>query len=350
VAKKMTTMNATTPQTRIATFGELLLRMNVIDGYRFTQANEMRIHVGGAEANVCVLLSQLGIQTVYITRLPQNDLAQLALNELQKHKVNTSNCVYGGERLGLYFVEAGNQIRQSQVIYDRSNSSFATIQENQIDWNIALNDATHFHWSGISPGVSYEAGLVCKEAILTAHKKGLSISSDFNFRSKLWQYGKHPSEIMPDLLQYSTITVADLDSVEIYFGIKTDKKESDADRFQKTFELLKEKMPFLKTLAMSFRKSDGSAHLYKGLLLHEGIFYETKEHKIHLVTDQIGSGDAFTAGLLYGLTNNFSGQETIDWATACGVIKQSIPGDFAISNITEISHFIKNGSSNRINR
>ncbi|MEP6931818.1 MAG: sugar kinase [Flavobacterium sp.] len=343
-------MNTNTPQTKIAAFGELLLRMNVVDGYRFTQANEMRIHVGGAEANVCVLLSQLGIQTDYITRLPENDLAQLALNELQKYKVNTSNCIYGGERLGLYFVEAGNQIRQSQVIYDRSNSSFATIRENQIDWNVVLNEATHFHWSGISPGVSYEASLVCKEAILTAHKKGLPISSDFNFRSKLWQYGKHPSEIMPDLLQYSTITIADLDAVEIYFGIKTDVKESDADRFQKTFELLKVKMPFLKTLAMSFRKSDGPAHLYKGLLLHEGNFYETKEQKINLVTDQIGSGDAFTAGLLYGLTNKFSGQECIDWATACGVIKQSVPGDFAISTPREINHFIKNGSSNRINR
>lgn len=343
-------MNTTTSQTRIATFGELLLRMSVADGNRFTQANKIKIHVGGAEANVCVLLSQLGIPTDYITRLPENDLAQLALNELQKYKVNTSKCVYGGERLGLYFVEAGNQIRQSQVIYDRSNSSFATIQKDQINWDLALADVTHFHWSGISPGVSNEAGLACKEAILAAHKKGLPISSDFNYRSKLWQYGKHPSEIMPDLLQYSTITVADLDAIEIYFGIKTDIAASDADRFKQTFELLKTKMPFLKTLAMSFRKSDGPAHLYKGLLLHEGGFYETKEQKIHLVTDQIGSGDAFTAGLLYGITHNFSGQECIDWATACGIIKQSVPGDFAISTPTEISHFIKNGSSNRINR
>lgn len=343
-------MNTNIPQTKIATFGELLLRMSVPNGNRFTQAGEMKIHVGGAEANVCVLLSQLGISTDYITRLPQNDLAQLALNELQKYKVNTTNCIYGGDRLGLYFVEAGNQIRQSQVIYDRSNSSFATIGEKQINWEEVLSDATHFHWSGISPGVSYEAGLVCKEAILAAHKKGIPISSDFNFRSKLWQYGKHPSEILPELLHYSTITVADLDSVEIYFGIKTDPKESEENRFQKTFELLKGKMPFLKTLAMSFRKSDGPAHLYSGMLLHDGNFYQTKENKIHLVTDQIGSGDAFTAGLLYGLSHQLSGQECIDWAVACGVIKQSIPGDFAITNPAEISHFIKNGSSNRINR
>ncbi|MCV9930226.1 sugar kinase [Flavobacterium sp. LS1R49] len=343
-------MKSKIPQTKIATFGELLLRMGVPNGSRFTQAKEMQVHIGGAEANVCVLLSQLGINTNYITRLPKNDLSQLALNELHKYKVDTTDCIYGGDRIGLYFIESGNQIRQSQVIYDRSNSAFATIDENEINWDEVLEDATHFHWSGISPGVSNEAGLVCKKAILSAHRKGITISSDFNFRTKLWQYGKKPSEIMPELLYYSTLTVADLDSVEIYFGIKSDKNDSDSDRFLKTYELLKEKMPFLKTLAMSFRKSEGQTHLYSGMLLHEGNFYESKEYLIHLVTDQIGSGDAFTAGLLYSLTNNLSGQETIDWATACGIIKQSIPGDFAISTSEEISHFIKNGSSNRINR
>jgi 2-dehydro-3-deoxygluconokinase len=343
-------MNTNTSQTKITTFGELLLRMGVPNGNRFTQAKEMQVHIGGAEANVCVLLSQLGINTNYITRLPNNDLSQLALNELHKYKVDTTDCIYGGDRIGLYFIESGNQIRQSQVIYDRSNSAFATIDENEINWDEILEDATHFHWSGISPGVSYEAALVCKKAILAAHRKGITISSDFNFRTKLWQYGKKPSEIMPELLYYSTLTVADLDSVEIYFGIKTDKNDSDSNRFIKTYELLKEKMPFLRTLAMSFRKSEGQTHLYSGMLLHDGKFYESKEYLIHLVTDQIGSGDAFTAGLLYSLNNNLSGQECIDWATACGVIKQSVTGDFAITTPEEINHFIKNGSSNRINR
>ena len=343
-------MKTESSQTKITTFGELLLRMGVAHGNRFTQAKEMQIHIGGAEANVCVLLSQLGIISNYITRLPNNDLSQLALNELHKYKVDTTNCIYGGDRIGLYFIESGNQIRQSQVIYDRSNSAFATIQENQINWDKTLEGTTHFHWSGISPGVSNEAGLVCKKAILAAHNKGITISSDFNYRTKLWQYGKNPSEIMPELLYYSSISIADLDSTEIYFGIKTNKNDSDSDRFIKTYELLKEKMPYLNTLAMSFRKSEGQTHLYSGMLLHKGAFYESKPYLIHLVTDQIGSGDAFTAGLLYSLKNDLSGQECIDWATACGVIKQSITGDFAITTPEEINHFIKNGTSNRINR
>jgi 2-dehydro-3-deoxygluconokinase len=343
-------MKTESSQTKITTFGELLLRMGVAHGNRFAQAKEMQIHIGGAEANVCVLLSQLGIKTNYVTRLPNNDLSQLALNELHKYKVDTTNCIYGGDRIGLYFIESGNQIRQSQVIYDRSNSAFATIQENEINWDKVLEDTTHFHWSGISPGVSNKANLVCKKAILAAHSKGITISSDFNYRTKLWQYGKSPSEIMPELLYYSTITIADLDSTEIYFDIKTDKNDSDSNRFLKTYELLKEKMPYLETLAMSFRKSEGQTHLYSGMLLHNDEFYESKPYLIHLVTDQIGSGDAFTAGLLYSLQNDLSGQECINWATACGVIKQSIVGDFAITTPEEINHFIKNGSSNRINR
>ena len=139
---------------KITTFGELFLRMQVPGGNRFTQMNELQVYTGGAEANVCVLLSQLGINTHYITRVPNNDLSKLTLNELHKYKVDTTDCIYGGERMGLYFVESGNQVRASQVIYDRSNSAFSTINEDDINWDIVLADSTLFHWSGISPGVS----------------------------------------------------------------------------------------------------------------------------------------------------------------------------------------------------
>lgn len=335
---------------KITTFGELLLRMQIPGGNRFTQMNELQVYTGGAEANVCVLLSQLGLNTHYVTRLPDNDLSKLALNELYKYKVDTTDCIYGGERMGLYFVESGNQIRASQVIYDRSNSAFSTISKDDINWDSVLANSTLFHWSGISPGVSFNAASMCKKAILFAHDKGIDISSDFNFRSKLWQYGKHPSDIMPELLYYSTITIADLDSAEIYFGITTNKNDSHSDRFLKVYESLKEKMPYLKTLAMSFRNSEDTTQVYYGMLLHEGQLYESKKARLHVITDQIGTGDAFCAGLLYGLTNSLSGQETIDWAIACGALKQSVPGDFAIITPTEIQHFINHNSSNRINR
>lgn len=335
---------------KITAFGELLLRMQVPGGNRFTQINELQVYTGGAEANVCVLLSQLGLSAHYVTRVPNNDLSKLALNELHKYKVDTTDCIYGGERMGLYFVESGNQVRASQVIYDRSNSAFSTINEDDINWDIVLADSNLFHWSGISPGVSLNAASMCKKAILSAHDKNIGISSDFNFRSKLWQYGKHPSEIMPELLYYSTITIADLDSAEIYFGITTNKHDSHSDRFLKVYESLKEKMPYLKTLAMSFRISEGATQVYYGMLLHEGQLSESKKARLHVITDQIGTGDAFCAGLLYGLTHKLSGQETIDWAIACGALKQSIPGDFAILTPAEIDHFINHNSSNRINR
>ena len=335
---------------KLLTIGELLLRMSTTNGFRFSQTNDFRVQIGGAEANVCVLLSQLGVETEFLSRIPANDLATLALNELKKYNVNVSNCSFGGERMGLYFVENGNQIRQTQVIYDRSNSSFSTIQKEDVNWQKAFEQATHFHWSGISPAISQKAAEVCKQGILLAHEKGLVISSDFNYRSKLWQYGKKPSEIMPELLQFSRIIVADLDAVEIYFGIKTDKKEKDSLRFENAYIELKKHMPYLETLAMSFRKSEGLTHTYSAMLMNDNVMYESQQHKIHLVTDQIGSGDAFTAGLLYGLMNNLEPQETIEWATACGVIKQSVSGDFAITGIDEVKHFLKEGVSNRIGR
>ncbi|POY35388.1 sugar kinase [Solitalea longa] len=343
-------MNTIVREPKVVSFGELLLRLSVKNGARFTQTTELNVHIGGAEANVSVLLSQLGIATEFITRLPDNDLARLALSELLKYGVDTQQCIFGGDRMGLYFFENGNQIRQSQVIYDRTNSSFATIGLKQIDWASIFEKSTHFHWSGSSAAVSYEASQVCSEAIQAAYNNGQIISSDFNYRSKLWQYGKAASEIMPGLLNYSTIAVADLDSIEIYFGLKTNKSISDAERFLQAYQFLAKKMPHLKTLAMSFRKSDGLSHLYSAMLIHEGSFFESKQHAIHWVTDQIGSGDAFTAGLLYGLINKLSAQECIEWAVACGVIKQSVHGDFAISSAEEVAHFIKNGSSNRISR
>lgn len=147
-------MKDSTSSLKITTFGELLLRMQVSGGNRFTQAKELQVYTGGAEANVCILLSQLGLNTHYVTRLPDNDLSKLALSELYKYKVDTSDCIFGGERMGLYFVESGNYIRASQVIYDRSNSSFSTINEDEINWDAVLADSTLFHWSGISPGFS----------------------------------------------------------------------------------------------------------------------------------------------------------------------------------------------------
>ncbi len=335
---------------QLAAFGEFLLRLHSSHGKRFQQTDGYTAWYAGAEANVCVLLSRLGMNVNYISRAPANDLATAGIQQLKSHGVGTSHIVHGGDRLGLYFTESGNHIRNTRVIYDRNGSSFTRLQPGMIDWKTVLQHTEYFHWSGVAAALSASAAAVCAEALEVAREKGMIISSDFNYRSTLWQYGKQAKEIMPPLLQHSEVAVADLDSIEVYYGIGTDKKLPLEERFKQAVEALTEKMPRLKTLGMSFRKVQDHQQIYLAALAHGGKYYFSEGYAIPQVTDQIGTGDAFTAGILYGLMNQYDPQRIIHFATACGTLKQSIPGDWAIISKAEIEELMANGVSGRIVR
>jgi len=339
-----------TANNKLIAFGELVLRLHSSNGRRFLQSSGYDAYYGGAEANVCVLLSRLGVNTDYITRIPKNDIAMAGVQQLRSHAVGTENIVYGGDILGLYFTEPGNVIRSSRVIYDRSASSYAALKPGMIDWKNILKDAQYFHWSGVAAAVSQGAADVCAEALQAAHENGVIISSDFNHRSTLWKYGKHASKIMPALLQHSEIVVADLDAASVYYGIETNKEAPAEERFKHCAGALQEKLPRMQSLAMSFRKTTGLTHHYSGALMHKGNFYFTDGFQLPFITDQIGSGDAFTAGMLYGIINGFESEKIIAFATACGALKQSIVGDWAIISKEEIEQFIQSGTSGRIIR
>jgi len=335
---------------QIAAFGEFMLRLHSQDGRRFLQTHGYEAFYAGAEANVAVLLSRLGTPVSYITRVPDNDLVKAGVEQLKGHGVNTGHISYGGERLALYFTEQGNGIRPTRVIYDRAGTSYASLQPGMIDWNQALEGISYFHWSGVAAAVSQGAADTCAEALAVAQSLGIVISSDFNYRTTLWKYGKHPREVMPPLLNYSKVAVADLDSVEVYYGIATDRNAGFEERFIQCSRALQDKLPQLEVLAMSFRKTQGIQHTYSGALLYKGVTYFSARHELPFVTDQIGSGDAFTGGMLYGLMNDKEPQHIIDFATACGALKQSIAGDWAIIHKAEVEQFITTGSSGRIIR
>ncbi|MBV8251949.1 MAG: sugar kinase [Chitinophaga sp.] len=335
---------------RVTGFGEFLLRLHSSSGTRFQQATNYIPYYAGAEANVCVLLAKLGMQADYVSRIPENELAKTGVQQLRAHGVNTEHLTWGGERLGLYFTEAGNQIRPTTVIYDRHASSFATTAPGDFNWQHILQQSTCFHWSGVAAAVSESAAAVCREALETAASKGLRVSSDFNYRSRLWQYGKHPAEVMPDLLRFSHIAVADLDAANTYYGITTDSNASFETQFQQCFEALKEHMPRLEALGMTFRHQHQNQLYYTGALAYNNAFYFSRSYHLHNITDQIGTGDAFTAGLLYGLLQKLPPQQVVDFATACGVIKQSIPGDWALVNREEVALLMQQGPSGRISR
>lgn len=334
----------------VTAFGEFMMRLHTAGSQRFLQTQEYKVWYAGAEANACVLLSRLGMATRYITRVPENDIALAGIQQLQSHGVATNHIVYGGDKLGLYFTEPGNHIRATRVIYDRAGSSYAALQPGMIDWKKALHDTKYFHWSGVAAAVSQSAADVCAEALAVAKENGVIISADFNYRSTLWKYGKKAADIMPALLLHSDIVVADLDSAAMYYGINTNADATLEDRFKQCCEALRKKLPAMKTLAMSFRKTDGPVHVYTGAFMHQGQYYFSAGYRLPFITDQIGSGDAFTAGMLYGLMNTYEPQSIIEFATACGALKQSIHGDWAIITKAEVEQFIQTGSSGRIIR
>ncbi|NSL85369.1 sugar kinase [Chitinophaga solisilvae] len=335
---------------RLAAFGEFLLRLHSNGGQRFAQTNGYTAYYAGAEANVCVLLARLGIQASYITRIPGHDIAAAGVQQLRGHGVDTEKIIYGGDKLGLYFTEPGHQVRPTRVIYDREHSSFATLQKGMFNWTEILKDTQVFHWSGVAAALSASSAAVCEEALEAALDAGLIISSDFNYRSTLWKYGQHPAAVMPRLLQHSHITVADLDAAQVYFGIETDPEQPLEDRFRACYIALKERMPRLTTLGMSFRKQTDNRLIYTGALVKDDQFYFSRGFALPQITDQIGTGDAFTAGMLFGILQQYPPQEIIDFAVACGTLKQSIPGDWAIISRNEVTDLMKNGLSGRIVR
>lgn len=336
---------------QVTAFGEFLLRLHSNQGKRIQQTDGFTAYYAGSEANVLVLLSRLGIPVNYITRMPRNDLAQAGVQQLRSQAVGTDDILYGGDKLGIYFTEAGNGIRPTRVLYDRNGTAYSTLQTGMINWKKILSSTQYFHWSGVSPAVSASAAEVCAEAVAAAKEAGVLISADFNYRSTLWQYGRTAKEVMPALLQHSDVAVADLDAIQLYYGIETNRQWTLEDRFKKSFELLQQQIPGLRTLGMSFRKpTDQPYPLYCAALAHEGQFVFSEGYVLHQITDAVGTGDAFTAGMLYGLLQQQSPQTIINFATACGAIKQSIAGDWAITGKAEIEELVNNGISGRIAR
>jgi 2-dehydro-3-deoxygluconokinase len=347
----------------VVTFGEIMLRLDCPPGQRLQRHEVFRRFFGGAEANVSVLLSQLGISTRYITALPANDLGQAAIDSVRSFGVDTSFIHRSGERIGIYFTEHGNNIRASRVIYDRKNSSFSALTPGMFDWNKIFQGAGYFFWTGISASLTQNAADACKEAILAAKASGLTIAADMNYRRTLWDYGKHPSEVMPELLSHCELITGDIDTIAVYFGIQESKHSAgttgsdghvladDEQKFRYCAAELKKKLPDLKTLAMSFRGLDEyNQQTYRGALMKDDSFYFSASYSLPQVVDRIGSGDAFQAGLLYGLSNQMAGQDIINFGIACGAIKHSTEGDFAVLSKTEADQFIKTGAVNRVIR
>ena len=343
---------------KVITFGEIMLRLATPDYLRFCQANQFNATFGGGEANVAASLANYGIETEFVTRLPKNDIARACVMELRKQGIGTSKIIYGGERLGIYFLETGAVARASKVVYDRVHSSIAEIQPGMIDWDEVFKDASWFHWTGITPAISEGAANVCLEAIQAANRLGITVSCDLNYRKNLWKYGKTAHEVMPELVAGCDIILGNEEDAEKVFGIKPEGfdaektgGEIDQTRFESVCRQLMEKFPRCKKVAVTLRGSINANHNTWGGCLYSDKLYQSGRYDITHIVDRVGGGDSFMGGLIYGLmTYENDDQKALDFAVAASCLKHTVYGDFNLVTAKEVETLMKGDGSGRVVR
>ncbi|OJJ16857.1 2-dehydro-3-deoxygluconokinase [marine bacterium AO1-C] len=343
---------------KIVTFGELMLRLAAPDYLRISQANYFEAVYGGGEANVAASLANFGLHPKFITRLPDNELGDAALMYLRKHGLDTSDIIRGGSRLGLYFLETGAVSRGSKVIYDREHSALATIQRGMIDWEKVFQGVDWFHWTGITPAISESAAMVCLEAIQAASQLGITVSTDLNYRKKLWKYGKAPKDVMPALIEGCDVILGNEESIEKYFGITPYGQLADELDFvdpQAYISLalqLKDRFPKAKKVVFTIRRTVNASHnTLSGILCDDGLLYQAPTYQITHIIDRVGGGDAFMGGLIYGLLMyDKDYQRALNFAVAASCLKHTIRGDFNLVNVQEVENLMEGEVVGRVSR
>ena len=343
---------------KVVTFGEIMLRLATPEHLRFRQARSFNATFGGGEANVAVSLANYGIDVDYVTRLPQNDLGAACAAELRSFGVGTSNIVYGGERLGIYYLETGAVARPSKVVYDRAHSSAATVERGMIDWEQVLAGADWVHWTGITPAISASAADVCLDACRAANRLGVKVSCDLNYRKNLWKYGKTAAEVMPALVECCDVILGNEEDAEKVFGIKPEgfdaastQGEVDAAAFRSVCTQLMARFPRAKKVVITLRGSINADHNTWGGVLFDGeTLYRSPRYDITDIVDRVGGGDSFMGGLIYGLLTYDDDQRALNFAAAASALKHTIYGDFNMVSVAEVENLMKGDGSGRVAR
>ena len=343
----------------VITFGEIMLRLSTPGYLRFGQARQFDATFGGGEANVAVSLANYGVDAKFITRLPENDIAKACIKDLRSYGVDTSGIIYGGDRVGIYFLETCAVARPSKVVYDRANSSIATIQPGMVDWKKVFEGADWFHWTGITPALSQGAADVCLEAIKAANALGVTVSCDLNYRKNLWKYGKKAGEVMPALVEGCDIILGNEEDADKVFGIKPEGFDVtatggaiDQRRFQSVGEQLMKRFPRAKKVIITLRGSVNANHNTWGGVLWDGkTLYQSPRYDITHIVDRVGGGDSFMGGLIYGLlTYTGDDQKALNFAVAASCLKHTIFGDYNQVTVAEVENLMKGDASGRVSR
>ena len=342
---------------KIATFGENMLRLSPPDHQRFVQARSFDVIFGGGEANVAASLANFGFSVDFISKLPKNLIGDSCIQFLRQFGINTDNIIRGGNRIGIYFLEMGVSVRPSLVIYDRANSAIAEADTDDFNWNSIFENVSWFHWTGITPAISQNLADICLEAVKVAQDMGVTVSCDLNYRNKLWKYGKEPSDIMPELVEYCDVAIGNEEDAEKVLGIKAPDTDItsgklDAEKYKYVVEEMVNSYPNLKKVAITLRGSLSASHNTWSALLYDGKkIYYGPQYDIIPILDRVGGGDSFMAGLIYGLlTYNEDLQSALNFAVAASCLKHTIIGDFNLVSVEEILKLMGGDSSGRVSR
>ena len=336
-------------------FGEIMLRLKSPSHERYFQSPTLEATFGGGEANVAVSLSNYGLNAGFVTALPQNDIGDAAIRELRSFSVDTTHIVRSGSRVGIYFLETGSNQRPSKVVYDRAHSSICEAGPGDFNWTDVFKGAKWFHITGITPALSQSAAELSIEACKAAKAQGVTVSCDFNFRGKLWKYGKSAPEVMRELVKFVDVGIANEEDcqkcLDIHVDIDVESGELDTRKYEALTEKVLKEFPDMSIIAVTLRESrSADRNGWSACLRDSSGFYLSKQYEITDIVDRVGGGDSFASGLIAGLNLHDDRQDSLEFAVAASCLKHSIQGDFNRVSRPEVEHLMGGDASGRVQR
>lgn len=332
----------------VITFGEVLMRISPRGHKKFIQSNMVEFYFGGTELNVGISIANFGGNVRHISAVSDDFIGETALSYINKFGVDTSSVSLSKRPLGVYFFEVGAVMRPSNISYNRSHSSFSEILPEMVDWEKALDNGSWFHWTGITPALTKGSYATLKQGLVLAKEKGLTISADPTYRSGLWKYDQDPKEALVDLLSYSTIFIGGINEINEVLG--TTYSYSNEDFIEASKQLI-EAFPSIEKVFDKIRTSvNASWHKIRARMWNGSEFRETEDLDITHVVDRIGTGDAFAAGLIYGLQKLDDDYKAIEFASAACALKHTYEGDVNLATVKEVMGILGGNKSGRLTR
>lgn len=351
----MTAAGARPATRKVVTFGEVMLRLKAPGFERLFQSPMLEATFGGAEANVAVSLAQYGLPAAFATAIPANNVGDACVGELRRFGVDTAHVRRQGERLGVYFLEAGANQRPSRVTYDRAGSSIATAKPGDFDWDAVFDGAAWFHVSGVTPAISATAAELALEAARQARAKGVTVSCDYNYRKNLWRWGKKAPEVMRELARHVHVGVANEEDCQKALGVDVEVDVHagalETDKYRVIAERVLDAFPNIEKQVITLRESRSADHNGWSAVLHNrASFLTSRRYEITDIVDRVGAGDSFAAGLVYGLLTYDDDQRALEFATAASCLKHSVIGDFHRASVAEVEALMAGEGSGRVQR